>query len=327
MQRVAPPEVVALRAAVTASLQGLPATSPVIVACSGGPDSLALAGAAAWAGPRAGHPVSAVVVDHGLQDGSTQVATDAADLCSQLGVADVTVVRVEVMVRGGGLEAAARSARYAALQAEADAVGAAAVLLGHTREDQAETVLLRLARGSGARSLSAMRAVNGLWRRPFLDVPRAVVHAGCRAMLPPGTRPWSDPHNDDDDFARVRVRRLLAGLGDELGAGVVLGLSRSADQLRDDADALDALAGDVLASLPADAEGTWDCAELARLERAVRTRVLRQLCIAAGAPAEDLSWEHIQSVDALIVDWHGQGAVALPGPVAAHRACGRLSLT
>ena len=327
MQRVAPAEVVALRTAVTAALQGLPAASPVIVACSGGPDSLALAGAAAWAGPRAGHPVSAIVVDHGLQEGSAQVAAQAADLCAQLGVTHAAVVRVDVVVRGGGLEAAAREARYAALQAEAEAVGASAVLLGHTREDQAETVLLRLARGSGARSLSAMRAVNGLWRRPFLDVPRAVVHAGCLAMLPEGAEPWADPHNDDDAFARVRVRRLLAGLGDELGAGVVLGLSRSAEQLRDDADALDAWAGEVVAELQADANGTWDCAELARLERAIRTRVLRLLCIAAGAPAEDLSWEHIQSVDALIVDWHGQGAVALPGPVAAHRACGRLSLT
>jgi len=326
MQRAAPPEVVALRTAVAASLQGLPSGSPVIVACSGGPDSLALVGATAWAAPRAGHAVSVVVVDHALQEGSAQVAARAADLCMQLGVASAEVVRVDV-VGGGGLEAAARAARFAALQAAADAAGASAVLLGHTREDQAETVLLRLARGSGARSLSAMRAVNGLWRRPFLDVPRAIVHAACVAMLPDDVQPWVDPHNDDEVFARVRVRRLLAELGDELGAGVVLGLTRSAEQLRDDADALDALAADVHATLLRDDTGSVDCADLAQLPRAIRTRVLRSLCIAAGAPAEDLSWDHIQSVDALLVDWHGQGAVALPGSVAAARSCGRLSVT
>ena len=326
MQRAAPPEVVVLRTAVTASLHGLPPGSPVIVACSGGPDSLALVGAAAWAAPRAGHEVSVVVVDHALQQGSAQVASRAAEVCVRLGVERAEVVRVDV-VGGGGLEAAARAARYAALQAAADAAGASAVLLGHTREDQAETVLLRLARGSGARSLSAMRAVNGLWRRPFLDVPRAVVHAACVAMLPDGVQPWSDPHNADDTFARVRVRRLLTGLDDALGAGVVLGLTRSAEQLRDDADALDALAGEARAALSLDDAGTLDCTELANVPRAIRTRVLRQFCIAAGAPAEDLSWEHIQSVDALIHDWHGQGAVALPGSVVAQRSCGRLSVT
>jgi tRNA(Ile)-lysidine synthase len=326
MQRAAPPEVVALRTAVTASLQGLASGSPVIVACSGGPDSLALVGATAWAAPRAGHPVSVVVVDHGLQEGSAQVAERAAAMCGPLGVDRAEVVRVNV-VGGGGLEAAARAARYEALQDAADAAGASAVLLGHTREDQAETVLLRLARGSGARSLSAMRAVNGLWRRPFLDVPRAVVHSACNAMLPEGAQSWADPHNDDEVFARVRVRRLLAGLGDALGAGAVLGLTRSAEQLRDDADALDALAVDALVTLKTDDVGSVDCADLAALPRAVRTRVLRLMCIAAGAPAEDLSWEHIQSIDALVVDWHGQGAVALPGAIAAMRTCGRLSVT
>jgi len=326
MLRAETPEVVTLRTAVTASLRDLAAGSPVIVACSGGPDSLALVGAAAWAAPRAGHTVSVVVVDHALQSGSDEIASRAAQLCHELGVVRVDVMRVDV-IAGGGLEAAARDARYSALQASADAQGATAVLLGHTREDQAETVLLRLSRGSGARSLSAMRAVNGLWRRPFLDVPRATVHAACAAMLPDTARAWHDPHNEDERFARARVRRLLDGLDDGLGAGVVLGLTRSAEQLRDDADALDDLANRALASLTLDSADTWDCDELAVLPRAIRTRVLRLICLRAGSPADALGWEHIQSIDALICDWHGQGSVALPGALGATRVCGRLSVT
>ena len=326
MLRAETPDVVTLRTAVTTSLRGLAAGSPVIVACSGGPDSRALVGAAAWAAPRAGHTVSAVIVDHALQPGSDAVAARAAQMCHELGVMRVDVMSVEV-VAGGGLEAAAREARYSALQTSADAQSATAVLLGHTREDQAETVLLRLARGSGARSLSAMRAVNGLWRRPFLDVPRATVHAACEAMLPDNARAWHDPHNEDERFARVRVRRLLDGLDDGLGAGVVLGLTRSAEQLRDDADALDELAKRALESLTLDAADTWSCDELAALPRAIRTRVLRLICLQAGSPADALGWEHIQSVDALISDWHGQGSVALPGALGAARVCGRLSVT
>jgi len=326
MLRAETPEVVTLRTAVSTSLRGLAADSPVIVACSGGPDSLALVGAAAWAAPRAGHNVSVVVVDHALQSGSDEIASRAAHLCHELGVMRVDVMRVEILA-GGGLEAAAREARYSALQASADAQGATAVLLGHTREDQAETVLLRLARGSGARSLSAMRAINGLWRRPFLDVPRATVHAACAAMLPDNARAWHDPHNEDERFARVRVRRLLDGLDDGLGAGVVLGLTRSAEQLRDDADALEDLANRALESLTLDAADTWDCDELAALPRAIRTRVLRLICLRAGSPADALGWEHVQSIDALICDWHGQGPIALPGALGAVRVCGRLSVT
>lgn len=315
-----------MRTAVTACLRGLEPGAPVIVACSGGPDSLALAGAAAWAGPRAGHEVRAVVVDHGLQAGSAQAAAQAVAACRAMDVQRADCVRVTVS-GAGGPEAAAREARYAALEAAARECGAAAVLLGHTREDQAETVLLRLARGSGARSLSAMRGVNGLWRRPFLQVPRAVVHSACEAMLPEGVQAWADPHNQDEQYARVRVRRVLDELVGALGGGAVLGLTRSAEQLRDDADALDALASSALAALDPDDAGARDCEQLAALPRAVRTRVLRLLCLAAGAPAEDLTWEHVQSVDALIVHWHGQGPVALPGAREAARSCGRLSVT
>jgi tRNA(Ile)-lysidine synthase len=251
-------------------------------------------------------------------------------------------VRVEVG-RGGGPEAAARTARYAALERAAREADAAAVLLGHTRDDQAETVLLRLARGSGARSLAGMSARSGLWRRPFLDLARTTVHeAAVQTLSPLGLAPWADPHNDDPDFARVRVRALLAGLGADLGPGVALGLSRSAGLLRDDADALDdiaaaeharVVAAEAEAEAVADDEShgegraeSADCAALAAMPAAVRTRVIRLMCLACGSPGDALGLDHVRRVDALVTDWRGQGEVALPGGVTAARAYGRLCL-
>lgn len=318
-------EVLACRRALRDALDDLAAEDHLIVACSGGPDSLALVAAAAHEAPRRSITVSAVVVDHALQSESAAVAADAAAVCEELGVR-ASVVRVDVGT-AGGLEAAAREARYAALQAAADEERAAAVLLGHTLEDQAETVLLRLARGSGARSLAGMPARNGLWRRPFLHLPRSVVRAAADDVLAPlGRRPWLDPHNDDPAFARVRVRALLDDLRAALGDGAVLGLARTADLLRDDADALEAMAHEAFDRLVT-ADGTdWsaDCAELAALPAALRTRVVRAMVIAAGCPADDAGVDHIRTIDALIMAWHGQGATRLPGAVVVERACGRL---
>lgn len=325
-RRAVSADVMATRTAVSASVGDLAGASVVLVACSGGPDSLALAAAAAWVGERHAIDVRAVVVDHGLQSGSGEAALDAADACRALGLA-AEVVRVEVG-RDGGPEAAARTARYEALEAAAATAGAAAVLLGHTLDDQAETVLLRLARGSGARSLAAMAARTGLWRRPFLGLSRASVHAAAQEVLAPlGREPWADPHNDDTDFARVRVRALLAGLTADLGPGVVLGLARSAELLRDDADLLDELAAAEHARVvAAGGDESADCDVLAAMPSAVRTRVLRLMCLRSGSPSEALGMDHVRRVDALVTDWKGQGEVALPGGVTAARAYGRLCL-
>lgn len=320
--------VVAVRTAVGRAVEDLPGGSVLLVACSGGPDSLALAGGAAWVGARRGLDVRALVVDHGLQDGSDVVATEAAATCRALGIRQTDVVGVLVGT-GGGPEAAARAARYAALEQAALDIGAAAVLLGHTREDQAETVLLRLARGSGARSLSAMRSRAGLWRRPLLGLPRADVHAAAADLLVPlGRAPWADPHNDDPGFARVRVRALLDDLRAAAGPGAVLGLTRSADLLRDDADALDGWAAEAAeATVVADDLGlSADCAELLALPRAVRTRVVRDMCVRQGCPTDALTFEHVGRVDALVGDWRGQGEIRLPGGVVALRSYGRLCL-
>lgn len=268
---------------------------------------MALAEAVAHEQHHAPWRAGAVVVDHGLQPGSEDVAERAAGWLRNLGLEPVVVERVVVSDNGSGLEAAARDARYAALSSAADRLGAAVVLLGHTLDDQAEQVLLGLVRGSGARSLGGMSAVRGIYRRPLLSVSRVE----CRDSLEAeGVHWWDDPMNDDLDFTRVRARRAVADLEADLGPGIVAALGRSADQLREDADFLDFLADEAVRALGAD---PWDVAALIALPRAVRTRVWRRLLIAAGAPAGQVSTRHTQACDALLTDWHGQGPVHVPG--------------
>ena len=326
--RVSSDAVLAARSAVASSISDFAAGDLVIVACSGGPDSLALAGSVAAVARSADLRTLAVCVDHGLQDGSADVSAVAASTCRRLGVDEAVVVPVLVGTEGGP-EAAARTARYAALESIAVERDASAVLLGHTRDDQAETVLLRLARGSGARSLSAMRARSGPWRRPFLGLARAQVHEAARDLLEPlGGEAWVDPHNSDPAFARVRVRAVLDDLTAALGPGAVLGLARSAELLRDDADALDAWSRtefDRLVFAERD-QRSADCAALAELPRALRTRVIRGMCLAAGSPADQLTIEHVQRVEAFVTDWRGQGTASLPSGVEASRSYGRLCL-
>ncbi|MEZ3179361.1 tRNA lysidine(34) synthetase TilS [Streptomyces pimonensis] len=301
-----------------------PPPSPlVLVACSGGADSMALASALAFEAPRLGVRAGGVTVDHGLQAGSDLRAAEVASRLRELGLEPVESVAVTVG-RDGGPEAAARDARYAALDAAAGRHGAAAVLLGHTRDDQAETVLLGLARGSGIRSLSGMAAVSGAdgrYRRPFLRLDRQTARKACMVQSLPV---WDDPHNADPAYTRSRLRHEgLPALEKALGKGVVEALARTAQLSRDDADALDAWAGRAEAGVR-DADGRLECAALHDLPPAVRRRVLRRAAIEAGAPAGSLFARHIEEVDRLITGWRGQGAINLPGRVVARRQGGRL---
>jgi tRNA(Ile)-lysidine synthase len=311
------PAVAAVRVRVRGVLGGLEPGSAVLVACSGGADSLALAGALAFEAARSGHRAGGLSVDHGLQEGSAERARTVVRTLEGLGLAPAETLTVQVGVRGGP-EAAARQARYEAL-GEAAARLDATVLLGHTLDDQAETVLLGLARGSGARSLAGMPASKGPYRRPLLDLDRATVRRACLAM---GLEPWDDPHNDDPSYARVRVRHeALPVLERVLGPGIARALARSAAQLRADADALDDLAERYLAGQDVRDITTEGLAEL---PGAVRTRVLRRLAVAAGSPPGALAAVHIDEVDRLVTAWHGQLHVDLPGGVRAYRRCGRL---
>lgn len=352
------PAVAAVRTAVADAVADLPDGALVLVACSGGPDSLALAAALAFVAARStrtaidgtGAPVlrgGAVVVDHGLQDGSAEVAAQAARVCAGLGLDPVEVRTVEVG-GAGGPEGAARAARYAALAGAAESAGAAAVLVGHTGDDQAESVLLGLARGSGARSLAGMAARRGVWRRPLLGLRRADTVAACAAL---GLVPWDDPTNDAPGAQtegvplRSRVRgRVLPVLERELGPGVGAALARTADLLREDADALDALAQELLDGAvraveppqtpPGGAPGATaqppavrlDVATLLAALPAVRRRALRAAAVRAGSPAGAVTRTHALALDALVTHWHGQGPTALPGGVVGSRACGTLEV-
>ena len=287
-----------------------------MVACSGGADSTALAVAALEVGRRRVLPVSAVVVDHGLQADSAPSAAAARVMLTGLGLTDVEVVAVRVSPSGAGPEADARQARYDVLERSADR-RSATVLLGHTLDDQAETVLLGLARGSGLRSIAGMRVRRGRTLRPFLGLRRSATAAVCDEA---GLRPWSDPHNDDPSFARVRVRtKVLPVLEDELGPRVAEALARTADLAREDADLLD----DLAAAQVGGESGDLECRTLADLPAALRRRVLRRWLDDHGAV--DLTAAHLRSVESLVTDWHGQRWIEVPG-AAVRRVGGRLVL-
>jgi tRNA(Ile)-lysidine synthase len=278
-----PPAVAEVRSALRQCLGEFSGGDLVLAACSGGADSLALSAALAHEAPRCGLRAGGVTVDHGLQPGSADRAREVTGVLIGLGLEPVACLRVGVP-RGpgnGGPEAAARTARYAALADAAHRSAAVAVLLAHSRDDQAESVLLGLARGSGPRSLAGMAECRGPYRRPLLGVGRATLRAACEAL---GLRPWDDPQNADPAYARARVRhQALPALEAALGPGVAEALARSARQFRADAELLEDLAASQAEQVRG-ADGGWDAGLLAGLPDALRTRVLRQAAIAAGCP-------------------------------------------
>jgi len=322
------PAVAEVRRAVRVSLADLEPGTVVLAACSGGADSLALAAAVAFEAPKAGLLAGGITVDHGLQPGSAEQARRVAAVLDGFGLSPVLSVVAQVArpQDGGsypGPEAAARSARYAALDEAAERAGAW-VMLGHTLDDQAETVLLGLGRGSGSRSLAGMAPVAGRYRRPLLGVRRSQTLAACAAQ---GLQVWDDPQNSDPAFTRARVRRLMPALEEALGPGVAEALARTAPLLRADADVLDAVAAAEAAQLGGLAEAQasgWPADVLAGLPVAIRQRLLRSAALTAGCPAGALSQRHVTSLDELVTGWHGQRWTDLPGGIRCRRRYGRL---
>ncbi|GAA2593827.1 tRNA lysidine(34) synthetase TilS [Winogradskya consettensis] len=293
---------------------------PVLVACSGGADSLALAAATAFVAARLKVRAGLVTVDHQLQEGSAERASAVADWARSAGLDPVEVATVEVGGRGGGPEAAAREARYEALSAAASRLGAVSVLLGHTRDDQAETVLLAMARGSGPRGVAGMPRRRGIFLRPLLDVSRADTHKACAAL---GLVAWEDPHNADPAYARSRVRAsALPALTATLGPGVVANLARTASLVAADVAFLDDLARAAL--LASRSAVGLRVSDLSDLNPAIRGRVLHAWALSLGAPGSALSHRHVAALDALVTGWHGQGHTVLPGGIGVARQNGHL---
>lgn len=333
------PAVAALRHALRASLDTLdrldePTDRRVLLAVSGGTDSLALAATAAFlaaADPRKrtgpAPRFGAVIIDHNLQPGSGDAAARAARACEDLGLDPVLVRQVQVQERGDGVEAAARGARYEAIEHAATEAGADVVVTGHTRDDQSEQVLLGLARGSGTRSLAGMPAVRPISPgspvrlvRPFLQVTREQTAAACAAL---GLQPWDDPHNADHRFTRVRARAAVSDLEVALGPGLAAALARTADQVRADADALDQIAAEARAGL---GPMPWAVADLVGLPDAVRLRLWKLAAGEYGSPAGSVTASHLYAADAVISRWSGQGPIDLPGSVRLYRGQGEVWL-
>lgn len=310
-----------IRLAVRSELEDIAAGDSVLVAASGGADSSALAAALLLECKTKSIKVIALIIDHGLQKNSADVTHETKRTLTKIGYENIEIRRVSVEITDG-LEASARRARYQALNDVANSHNAVAVFLGHTKDDQAETVLLGLARGSGSRSLSGMAARVDRYRRPLLSITRAQTEAACEEA---GIKFWQDPHNQSMEFTRVRVREVvLPTMEKEIGPGISDALARSAKLLRDDADALDYLSDEIFSKLE---PASLEISKLESQPRAIRTRVLRKAIYLAGAPQGSLSAEHIEPVEALITAWKGQGPISLPGGVTVARISGRLSLS
>ena len=309
-----------VRNAVRTWLDKYEAGDKVLVAVSGGADSLALSHALSIEAKECVITVIGVTVDHQLQENSGAQAEKVKEQLKNFGLSCI-IKKVKVEIKDG-LEASARKARYEALQETAQEHNAIAVFLGHTRDDQAETVLLGLARGSGTRSLSGMAHHKGLYVRPLLEVTRVQNEQYCKELK---LEFWNDPHNENPDFSRVRVRTVaLPALEKSIGPGIAEALARSAHLLGDDADALENWAKREEDELDL---SDLDCSHLETLPRAIRTRIIRAAIYAAGAPAGMVTMEHVGGVEALISGWSGQGALNLPGGVKVERISGRLSLS
>ena len=327
----------------------------VLVACSGGRDSMALAAVSHIVCTSMGVRCGAVIVDHGLQAGSEQVASEAADRCHALGLGPVIVRNATVQARGEGLEAAARQARYNELCTAARESGAIAVLLAHTMDDQAETVLIGLLRSRGVDALAGMPQVftrSGVtFARPLLTLTRDETTGLCEDL---GVEYWDDPTNGDavdgelpDDYPlRSRVRHdLLPAIERFAGFNVTRHFAESAQLARMDKEYLDQRSDEVMgeavaavdwpassAAVSTDAPracvagDTNDSSHgiglmisvkrIAREPEAIRLRVIAHALSQAGVNA---SAAQIAAIDRLVVDWHGQGGVSLPRGYSANR--------
>lgn len=285
----------------------------LLLAVSGGADSLALAAATVFEAKKLKIDLVAAVIDHGLQKNSSDTAREAMQRLVAIGVSEVVIEKVSVKQTGEGLEAAARAARYKALERIRKNSRADWILLGHNLDDQAETVLLGLARGSGLKSISGMPLLDDERKlvRPLLDIPRKTLRQAC---LDSGIAFWDDPHNSDSKFARVRVRKLADELEQTLGPGFAQALAKTAKTAAEADELIDELAEKLLKkalSKTGARQLSYSIEPLGKAKAAVRRKALHLICQQAGA--KNISRAQVLAIDELITNWHGQKKSSLSG--------------
>lgn len=311
----------------------------VVLAVSGGADSTALLLAVEELKTHGKLSTDACVahLDHRLRATSAKDAKWVKELATGLGFCSVIgrrKVTEEIRAGSDNIEQAAREARYLFLERTAKRVSASYVLTGHTMDDQAETVLLRLMRGSGGFGLGGIEAVRPLAKnssiklvRPLLWARRADTEAYCRSRR---TEFLFDEMNDDLSFARVKVRKQLLPLMQSFNNRIVEALSRTATQLREDTTVLFNDAEELLrrATLHDQEEANktppLDVKLLANAPPALRRRALRQWISEARGNARRLEMVHLLGVEKLLEGSKGGRVVELPGGGRVRRSRNRL---
>jgi tRNA(Ile)-lysidine synthase len=302
-----------LQNAVNNLLKDFEPADNILVACSGGADSLALAWTSQVVTKRIGLNLIAVIIDHQLIKESSQVAQEAKKKCEDFGIEKVVIKQIQVKDDNDGLEAAARKSRYEAFEELVNEFNAKAVLLAHTQDDQAETMLMRLTRGSGAKSLSAMKEVSGKYLRPFLHIRKQVL---VDALEKENISYWQDPANTNYKFLRAKVRHeLMPKLIEVLGDSAIDSLDRTSGLLKEDNEALESIALESYEKLNKELK----VQDLEKLAAAIRKRVIKIAALDSGVTPGPFSFEHIEAIDALVTNWRGQGNVDLPGFIQASR--------
>ena len=301
-----------LQNAVSNLLKDFEPADLILVGCSGGADSIALVWSASVVCKRLNLNLGVLIVDHQLIAESNQVAENTKKQCAEFGINQIIVKKIKVVLENEGLESAARKARYKAFEEVIKETNAKALMLAHTQDDQAETMLMRLTRGSGAKSLSAMSEVSGKYLRPFLHVRKFEIKD---ALEKEDIKYWNDPANSNSDFLRVKVRNeLIPKLIEVLGDSVVEALDRTSMLLKNDNDILDQIALNHYQE-----NRQLLISKLEDLPSAIRTRVIKLAALDAGVNPGPFSFEHIEAIDALVTNWHGQSHIDLPGFVQASR--------
>lgn len=279
------------------------ANDTVLVGFSGGADSLALLAAVAFEAKKFSIEPIAVIIDHGLQESSQSVALNAKLTAESLGVK--AIIRKVSVGAEGGLENAAREARYQAFSEVKEELNASYLLLGHNLNDQAESVLLGLMRGSGPRSIAGMQEVTDWILRPFLTISGEQLRQACEDQ---GLEFWDDPHNDDPRFARVEIRKILNELEASGSAGVIESLARTAEQMQE----AEAIIQPLIEGLVSEIEdkSSVEIEFLEKLDTAYRRRVIHRLAVLNSA---ELARVHVLEIEKLVTNWHGQKPLNLPG--------------